>query len=130
MSEERDPMDVAAEEADQVLANWKTSQLPWSGYLDSLQREAEEAGRRHLLAMRLQATFLNRDGSFQQPILPDDIREPRKPRAKRRVMMHVDDAGRFRCACGRTNEVPIGTADSARSRGIPCPVCNPTEVQP
>ena len=119
----RDPLDVAADEAAKMMTDWKDSRKTWNEFLDYLQREAEEAGRRKLLAMRIHAQFIGRDD--QLPLIPGVVAEPKKPRAKSRRMMHENEAGEFRCPkCKAMAVIPNDMNVAARKRGIPCPTCN------
>ena len=125
---ERDPLEVAADEAAQLMADWKASEKSWPDFLTSLHLVAEEAGRRDLLAMRIHSQFLSRDG--QLPLIPGVAAvaapEPRKPRAPSRRMMHTDVANPdvFECpVCHETEDVPAGASKSFRRRGIPCVTC-------
>lgn len=67
---------------------------------------------------------------------------PAKPRQKRRVMMHVADAGnwgwhtpwggkciRFECSkCGHdTDWIDDNLSVTENKRGMPCPICNEGE---
>lgn len=122
----RDPRDVAADDVFELLAERKASGVTWEQLIESLAEKATAAQRRYLLAQRQQAVFAAEGG--QLPLIPGAVAapEPRKPRAKRRVLMHeADCGGLFECQkCNLTAPIPDGMTDSARKRGVPCPRCN------
>ena len=123
----RDPLDVAADEVAELLAERKAGDVTWERLIESLAEKAQQAQRRYMLAQRMQAAFAVEGG--QLPLIPGVVAgvvaEPTKPRAKRRVMMHDRLAGSFECPkCHETEPIPEGTNDAARKRGVPCPKCN------
>lgn len=124
----RDPLDVAADEAAEIMA--MRGKASWANLVGVLQAQAETAQRRFLLAQRLQAAFAAEGG--QLPLIPDVVAapEPTKPRAKRRQLMHEGQDATFVCQkCSKTLAIPNDTTDSARKRGVPCPKCNVTEAE-
>ena len=123
---DRGPLDVAAEEADGVLEDWKKYGRDWESTVKHLGEEAAKAQGRWQLALRMQAAFTAE--GCQLPLIPDALLKTPKPRAKRRWLMHEDTDGAFRCAkCSHTAPSPDGLTVAARKRGIPCPKCNATE---
>lgn len=118
----RDPLEVAADEAADVMG--EREKMNWTDFIEMLTQRAEKAARRLSIAQRLQAAFAADGG--QLPLIPGAVAEPKKPRAKRRVMMHVpDEGGVFACPkCNTRLLIADGTSDVALRRGIPCPTCN------
>lgn len=108
-----------------VFEDWKSSGKSLPEFISNYADWATEYQERHAMAMRLQA-FIS-DNSGQQPLIPDAVSEPVKPRKKRRVLMHEEataDGGLFRCKCGHEGGSAVGMTEAARKRGIPCPNCN------
>ena len=119
---------TTADQAEALMERRKSLGVTWAAFIDRLTVEASDAAAHLALARRLQSAIEGAGG--QLPLIPDDIREPTKRRAARRVMMH-EDAGRWHCQrCHETTEIKEGLSAVALKRGIPCPACNPTEVQP
>lgn len=120
--QERDPLDLAADEAADVMG--EREKMPWSDFIEMLQHRAETSARRLGIAQRLQAAFAAEGG--QLPLIPDAVPEPKRPRAPRRILMHAGElAGSFECPkCHETAPIPEDISDVARKRGIPCPKCN------
>lgn len=116
----RDPLDVAADEAAEIMA--LRGKASWADLVGSLRYAAEKAQQRYQMAMRLEAAFAADGG--QLPLFPEAVPVLRKPRAKGRRMMH-DDGGVFRCPkCKESAEIPKVISADARKRGVPCPKCN------
>jgi hypothetical protein len=119
----RDPLDVAADEAAEIMTDRLNLSMGWSEYVAALGKAAEKSHRKHLLAQRLQAAFAADGG--QLPLIPDArLQEPKHPRAKRRVLMHKDGKCFICLKCHETAPVPDEMTEAARKRGIPCPRCN------
>lgn len=112
----RNPLDVAAGMADEIFGEWKNYSRDWDSLLAAMQKAAEDSKRRYQMAQRLQAAFA------AGAVLAS---EPRKPRAKRRVMMRDNGKGSFVCPkCDAASDIsPVFTA-AGRKHGIPCPTCN------
>ncbi len=126
---ERDPLDVAADEAVEIMTDKQNLSMGWGEYVAALGKAAEKSQRKHHLALRLQQAF---SAGEQLPLFPGvavAVSEPRRPRARSRRMMHAGElAGSFMCpACLDTAPVPDGITDSARKRGVPCQRCNGLE---
>jgi len=103
----RDPLDVAADEVAELLAERKAGDVTWERLIESLAEKAQQAQRRYMLAQRMQAAFAGR------------------------VMMHDRLAGSFEYPkCHETEPIPEGTNDAARKRGVPCPKCNGPATDP
>lgn len=129
MTEERDPLDTAADEAAEILSSRKATGASWPALIDELRKAAEAANRRLGLSQRLQAAFAADGG--QLPLIADAVLETKRPRAKRRQLMHeitTTQGAQFRCPkCTSLAPIPEGISDAARKRGIPCPKCNATQ---
>ena len=127
---DRDPRDIAAEEAAAILEEWRETGKTWGVFFGEIVDVAVSVNRRHAAATRLDSWFSSEGG--QLPLISDDVREPKRARAPRRVRMHAemrDEVDILVCPkCHTTAPVPAGMTEAARKRGIPCPRCNQTEV--
>lgn len=119
------PDEAAAERIAAVFVAWNESGQPWAEYVAGLKKASEDTAAAYQIAV----TCVPPGG--QLPLIPGTAvaAEPKKPRAKKRILMHaVGD--RLVCSkCGETIPVPDGMTASARKRGVPCPKCSPATKQ-
>jgi hypothetical protein len=115
-----DSDETAAKRIAAVFVAWNESGESWCEFVEGLRATADEATAAYQTAVACVPP------GGQLPLIPGAAAatEPRKPRAKRRQIMHKDGQCFICPACGETAPVPEDMTASARKRGIPCSKCN------